>query len=249
MEDKKIVSPEEKDEGQLNPKDTETKSAEQLMKEIKEANEREALLKKQLQDKEAFIGKQSTEIGTLRKFREENSDLIEQAKTATGDKKDALVDELSKELVSQGYSEDDAKINAEILAKSTNKVLDARRSKEMKIDIYDLLDEAFEEDKIDKNIFNEHEVEIWNEVEKRRPALTARKNFKIIKECYESIIKKKAEKMKEERKPQDEANRDALIDENKQPQGGNKQQEADADKKLSDSIMNAGRKASESVFF
>ena len=49
------------------------KSAEELMTDLKKANETLVTLQKQVKDKEEFIGKQSTEIGELRKKTEKVS--------------------------------------------------------------------------------------------------------------------------------------------------------------------------------
>lgn len=241
--------PEEKDKGkEKTPKDT---GAEKSVEErLKEAEEKSEKLQKQLDDKEVFIGKQSTEIGELRSFKSEHQELIEKAEQAKGEKKDELVQELSEELVKDGMSKEDAEFNAKILAKGTTAVIERRESKRMQSEVVDMIEDAIEDGKIDKEIYDDNKAEINAEFRKRRIAPTARKNFRIYKECYNLVVKQKADAMKKKESEKDEEQRRKLIGEGEQPPPGQKTaKQADEEKKVTDAIKNASVDRGSSAFF
>lgn len=225
------VSPEVKD---TPPKDTE-KSAEEIKKEY---DDKIALLEKQLKDKDTFIGKQSTEIGELRKTTEKPEEINEE-------KIEEEVAEVAKDLEKDGMSKEDAIYNAKILVGFDKK----RMGKRVMNETIDLIDEDLDEGKIDRKLFEENQTEIMAEFRERKLAPTARKNLKIFRKCFNDVIKRKADKLREDEKKKSEEKRDGLIDETLQPDKGKREEIIKAnDQKQRDAIKNAGVKR-DSAFF
>ena len=220
--------------------DTGVKTAEQLMAELKIANEKATTLEKQVKDKDEFIGKQSTEIGELRKNTEKPQE------TVTSEIEDTEIKELTEDFKKKGMDEETAKFNAEILIGFDRK----RTSKKIMSDTTDLIIEAIDENRIEKKIFDENKDDAIAEYNTRKLTLSPRQNFKIFKDCLDIVVKKKADKLKQETKETEEEKRARLIAEQAQPSGGGVKPtaEEDTDKKARESISGAGVKR-DSVFF
>jgi len=246
MTEETKTQPEKVPDGQEQKPETEQKSAEEQLADVKAENER---LEKQVKDKETFIGKQSSEIGELRKFKNDNQSLIEDAQTSKGEVQDKLVAKIADKLKAKGYTGEEAQANAETLADVTRTIMDADRKKLVMSETIDLVEEAMEDGKIDKALFSENENEVMAEFNNRKLAPTARGNFRLMKQCYDDVIRRKADKVREERKGKDEANRDAQIAGQELPAGGKKEQaSADEDQKARDAIKGAGSNRSNAFF-
>jgi len=228
------------------PQDTGVMSAEDLKRQLEEANRERETLQKRVKDQETMIGKQSTEIGSLRK-----RELIEKTKSAPEGEKDELLDELKTELMKEGYSEDDAMTNAKILTKSTNKIIERRENQKMMNDVLDLIEENLDEGKLDRKVFEENQDAVMDEFRGRKLAPTARKNFRIFKDCYEAVIRRKADAMKQQRKEGDETKREALIGEGQIPPPGANQEGklTSEEEEVAKKIREAGPKHDSEVFF
>ena len=216
--------------------DTGAKSVEQVMAELKATNERLNTLEKQNKDKEEMIGRQSNEIGELRKKMVDPTSKEPQVD-------DEEVAEVMEEVKKLGLDNETARFNAELLVKAGRR-RDARR---MMADTIDIIQEWQEDGKLPE--FESVQTEVMNEFQTRKLAPTARKNAKLLKDCYEVVIKRKADAMKEKNKDESEAQRSAKIEAGSQPPpGGAKAPTPDEDRAMLDSIKNAGT-SKESVFF
>jgi hypothetical protein len=219
--------------------DTAPKTTEQVLAEIKAQNE---ALNKRLKDQEEMIGRQSTEIGELRK------------KTSPEPKpepqdKDELVEELTQELKKDGLDEETARYNARILAKSGIRIIDRRLNERMMTEVVDLVEEAMEEKKIDESVYKENEAEILSEFKSRKLAPTARKNYKILRDCYDIVTRRKADTLRTQKEKEEAEKRDKDIAAQGQPPAGAGRQDAPVeDKKATNAIRNAGSKR-DSAFF
>ena len=216
---------------------TGTKTAEQVVAELKADNER---LTKVVKDKEEFIGRQSTEIGELRKSQPE-------PKPDPQDK-DELVEEIYQDLKAEGYDEETARANAKVLAKSGVRIFDRRLNERVMAEVVDLVDEAMEEGKIDKKIYEENENEILAEFRARKLAPTARKNYKIIRDCYDIVTRRKAETLRTQKEKEDAEKRDKDIAAGGQPQSGRPVSTPEDDKKAVEAIRDAGTKRNSAFF-
>jgi len=217
----------------------EQKTSEQVVAELKAENEK---LSKQVKDKEAFIGQQSTEIGELRKKT------VPEPKDEPQDKDD-LIEEIVRDLKAEGLDDETARYNAKILARSGTKTTDKRLNERMMSEVVDLVDEAMEEKKIDESIYKDNESEILSEFKARKLAPTARKNYKILRDCYDIVVRRKAETLRSQKDKEDAEKRDAAIAEGQQPpSGGRKPVVPEDDKKAVENIRNAGTKR-DSAFF
>lgn len=215
---------------------TPEKSTNDIIAEIRAENEK---INKRLKDQEDFINRQAGEIGELRKGRPET-------KVET---KDDLVESLVADLKADGLDEETARYNAKILAKSGVKVLDRKLNERMMHEVIDLVDEAMDDGKIDKTVFQENENEIMSEFRARKTAPTARQNYKIVKDCYEIVTKRKAEALRSKKEQEDNGKRDASIAAGSPPPPGSKGAVSDDEaKQVTAGIMNAGKPRS-SVFF
>lgn len=216
------------------------KSAEELMTELKKTNEKLSTLEKQVKDKEEFIGKQSTEIGELRKH-------ISGKDTSKDSDKDAdpEVKEVAEEFMKKGLDEETAKYNAEILISFDRK----RASKRVMNETTDLILEAIDEGKVDKKVFDETKDDVIAEYNNRKLTLSPRQNYKIFRDCMDIVVKRKADEIRKQNEKKDESKREGLIDEQGQaPGGGAKPPEPDQDKTARDSIRNAGRPRDNAFF-
>lgn len=214
------------------------KSVNDVLAEIRAENEK---INKRIKDQESFIQRQAAEIGELRKGKGTPQDAPQE--------KDELVESLVADLKADGLDEETARYNAKILAKSGVKVLERKMNERMMHEVIDLVDEAMEENKIDRKAFEENEADIMSEFRARKIAPTARKNYKIVKDCYDIIIKRKAEALRKSTEQGQLQDRDKSIAEGGQPPPGTKNAPAeDEAKKVMESIMGAGTKRS-GVFF
>jgi hypothetical protein len=211
--------------------------------EVKKEVSREEVtrLEKMVNDSQEMIKRQAAELGELRKSQPKEQ--------PQNDAPDPLQEELTRELEAEGLDRETAIYNAKILSKAgirtVNKVLGER----MMNDVVDLVDEAMDDGKIDKAVFTENEATIMSEFKARKLAPTARKNYKILKDCYEIVMKRKAETLKQENERKSTEDRDKLISSGQVPQGGPKNiPDSNDDSKQLESIRNAGAKRS-SVFF
>ena len=218
---------------------TVAKTADQIVAELKAEND---ALNKRVKDKEDMIGRQSTEIGELRK------------KTAGEPKegpqdKDELIEEITRDLKADGLDEETARYNAKILARSGMKTIDKRLNERMMAEVVDLVEEAMEEKKIDESIYKDNEPEILSEFKARKLAPTARKNYKILRDCYDIVTRRKAETLRTQKEKDDAVKRDILIADGQQPpSGGHHAPASDEDKKATDSIRQAGTKRDNAFF-
>ena len=228
MPDPIIPSP-----GSGNPADTgsKPKTTEELMAELAEVNKRTATLEKQVKDKEEFVNRQATEIGELRKRipaapKSEAEQVIE----------DEEVAEVAKDFKSMGLDDENAKFNAELVVRAGRK----REARKMMGEVIDIIDEQIEEGKLPE--FVENQNEIMEEFKTRKLAPTARKNIKLLKTCYETVIKRKAEALSKGKEQETEKEREARIAQaGIPPAGGGKPNAADtADEEMRKSIRNAG---------
>jgi len=215
------------------------KKPEEVLAELKAENEK---LAKRVKDQEEMVGRQSTEIGELRKRIPE-----EKPKSEPQDK-DELVEELTRELKADGLDEETARYNAKILAKSGSRVVNKQLNERMMAEVVDLVDEAMDEGKIDKKIYEENETEILSEFKARKLAPTARKNYKIIRDCYDNVVRRKAEILRTEKEKEEAKKRDELIAEGGQPPAGGKPTPTDEEKQTVESIRNAGTKRGSAFF-
>ena len=214
------------------------KTAEEVVAELKADKEK---LEKQLKDKDEFIGRQSTEIGDLRKKN------VPEPKSEPQDK-DELVEEIYEDLRKEGLDEETARYNAKILAKSGVRIIDKRLGERMMAEVIDLVEEAMEEKKIDEAIYKENEANILSEFKARKLAPTARKNYKILRDCYDIVTRRKADTLRTQKEKEDALKRDALIAEGTQPPSGGKAPVSDEDKKTVDAIRDAGPKRGSAFF-
>lgn len=215
------------------------KTSEEVIAEVKAENDK---LAKQLKDKDEFIGRQSTEIGELRKKASPEP-------KPEPEGKDELVEEIYEDLRKEGLDEETARYNAKILAKSGVRIIDKRLNERMMSEVVDLVEEAMEEKKIDEKIYKENEQDILSEFKARKLAPTARKNYKILRDCYNIVTGRKADTLRIEKEKEETTKRDALIAAGQQPQGGTgKPVPTDEENKKREAIRNAGPKR-DSVFF
>lgn len=219
------------------------KSVEQLQQELKIANEKNEVLTK---DKDTVTQsekhwkevatRQGDELGELRK---------ETTPPEPSEKVDADVADLAKSLEKdEGMDKDTALYNAKLLIKTDRKF----QSKRMMNEVSDLIEDALDEGKIDKTIYKENEDAIFEEFRGRKVASSARKNFKIFRECVDVVTKRKAEELRKANEVKDEEKRTAAIDAGAQAPGGGvpvKDTEAEKEK---EKIRDAGTNR-ESAFF
>lgn len=205
--------PEGKPEVPDIPKEDKGKSAD----EIKKISDRVAELERQHEEDQKMIGRQSTEIGELRKKTE--TSLKPPSDTEI---KDEDVNELTEDFRKKGMTEEDARFNAEILVGFERK----RASKRLQNETLDLIEEEIEDGRIDKKIFDENKDDIYKEFQARKLAPTARKNLRLFKDCVEIVAKRKADQLKENERKKDEENRDTLINEGTQPTDPSRREEA-----------------------
>ena len=240
MEEEKKPSPEVKPEVKdTQPKDTGGKSVEELAKELETAKAR-------LKEQEVMIGKQSTEVGETRAEIAKLKAQIDKPKPEEDTKGgDEEILEVAKDLEKDGMSKEDALYNAKILVGFDKK----RMGKRVMNETIDLVDEALDDGRIDRKLFEENQSEIMEEFKERKLAPTARKNFKIFKKCFEDVVKRKADKLREDEKKKSEEKRDGLIDETSQPDKGKREEIIKAnDEKAREEIRGAGVKR-DSAFF
>jgi len=222
---------------------TETvKSADEILKELKAEKER---LEKRAKDQETFIGKQASEIGELRK--KVKVDLTPKPEENSAER-DALEAELTEDLKRQGYDETSAKDNAKILSQFGRKAVEREFGKRVMSEVVDMIEDALEEGKIDRKVFDENKDDVLAEFNKRKLAPTARKNFRSFKECYEIVAKRKADALRAERKPEDEKKREAAIGDAGSPPPAGREQSTSEEKAKLDAIRNAGPRR-DSAFF
>lgn len=217
------------------------KTVEQVMAELKVEREAREKAEKQVKDKDEFIGRQSTEIGELRKKT------TPEPKPEPQDK-DGLIEEIYQDLRTEGLDEETARYNAKILAKSGVKIIDKRLNERMMGEVVDLVDEAMDEGKIDKKVYQENEEEILSEFKARKLAATPRKTYKILRDCYDIVTRRRAETLRIEKDKEDAGKRDKNIAETGQPAGGGKQVASDEDKQTIADIRNAGTKRNSAFF-
>lgn len=215
--------------------DKKVSSAEEgLAKKVKTLEEEKETLNKRLKDKDEMIGKQSSEIGDLRK-----------EKPPEGEKVDSDVDELAKSLEKEeGMDRDTALYNAKLLIKTDRKL----QSKRMMNDVSDMIEDAVDEGKIDKKIFEENQDAIFQEFRGRKVAPTARKNFRIFRDCVDVVTKRKAEELRKANEKPSEEKRTDLINAGAQAPGGGAEVKDTAAEKEKENIRNAGTNR-EGAFF
>ena len=209
---------------------------------MKEWDENSNEINKVVKDKEEFMGRQSTEIGELRKKNQPE-------KKEPEPENDELVNQLTQDLKADGLDEETARYQARVLAKSGTRIVDKRLGERMMAEVADLVEEAIEEKKIDEAVYLENEAEILSEFRSRKPAPTARKNYKIFRGCYDIVIRRKAETLRTQKEKEESEKRDKEIAAGAQPQGGGGQpQSSDEDKKAVEAIRNAGSKRGSAFF-
>jgi hypothetical protein len=225
-----ITPPDGQDTGKV-------KTADEIVAEVKAENEK---LSKQLKDKDEFIGRQSTEIGELRKKS------VPEPKSTQD--KDELVEGIYEDLRKDGLDEETARYNAKILAKSGIRVIDKRLNERMMSEVVDLVEEAMEEKKIDEGIYKENEADILSEFQSRKLAPTARKNYKLLRECYDNVVRRKAETLRTAKEQEDAKKRDDLIAAGGQPPAGGRNVPSGNEDKTPENIRNAGANRGSAFF-
>jgi len=220
------------------------KTAEEVVAEAKAEAERykkEAeLAEERRKNAELLMSRQATELGELRKKSEPKPEPKD---------KDELVEEIYQDLRADGLDEETARYNAKILAKSGVRVIDKRLNERMMSEVVDLVEEAFEEKKIDEKIFKENEEAIMSEFKARKLAPTARKNYKILRDCYDTVVRRKADALRSENEKVESEKRDNLIAEGSQPPSGSRNlPDSDEAAKHTESIRNAGVKRNSAFF-
>jgi len=119
----------------------------------------------------------------------------------------------------------------------------------MMAEVVDLVEEAMEEKKIDEAIYKENEADIIFEFKTRKLAPTARKNYKILRDCYEIVTMRKANTLRTQKEKEEAEKRDKEIAAGAQPSGGDGQRPpSDEDKKTVEAIRNAGSKRGSAFF-
>jgi len=250
MEENKVLdqtpeaTPEEKTEGKPEPKDTEGQSAERI-KELEAKAAKAEILEKQIKEKESFIGKQSTGIGELRKELAQLRSQLEEKEKPKSSKEPEDLQETVEFLKSEGYNEEDAIANAKILDKFDK----TRTTKRVKAETMELIEEAFEDGLLDKNIYEESKDDILKEWRGRKQGDSARKNLRIFKDCYNIVLKKKADELRKIEEEKSEKKRDALIASSATPSPTEKKKAEDEEKQAKDQIRNAGPERGKSAFF
>lgn len=214
------------------------KKPEEVIAELKADKEK---LEKQVKDKDEFIGRQSTEIGDLRKKSQTET------KPETQEDKDELIEELTRELKADGYTEENARDTAKTLAKSGLRIVSKQLNERMMVEVVDLVEEAMEEKKIDEAIYKENEKDILDEFKARKLAPTARKNYKILRDCYDIVTRRKADTLRSQKEKEATEKRDKEIAGVAQPPSGGKPP-SEEDKKETDAIRSAGSKRSSAFF-
>jgi len=229
--------------GQAQAQDTgKQKSAEEVIAELKAEKDR---LEKQVKDKDAFIGRQSSELGELRRIKED----IGKKPPETKEEKNALVETVKKRLIARGYDEQSAKDNAEILVEEGSTIVDIRLKERAKEEVIDRIQDGFERGEIDEKVWNENISEIMAEVDKRKIPATPNAYYRMVREIYKDVVKKKADGMRETEKQKMEENRDGKIaDTSIPPKTKEDKQAEDEEKKARDAIKGAGA-PKDSVFF
>jgi len=245
MANDKITKPGESPEELGNKgEQTPAKTVEELQKELKEANEKSEILAKEkdVSSQEAkhwkeVAGRQSNELGELRKDKPEPPE--------SSEKVDADIADLAKSLEKEeGMDKETALYNAKLLIKTDKKL----QSKRLMNEVSDLIEEAIDEGKIDKKIYEENQDAIFEEFRGRKVAPTARKNFKIFRDCVNIVTKRKAEELRKANEIKDEEKRTNLIDAGAQAPGGGAGVKDTEAEKLAESIRKAGT-SKDSVFF
>lgn len=221
------------------------KSVEELQKELKVANETNETLTK---DKDTsaqgekhwkeVAGRQSEELGDLRKKPEDTTEKIEDTDPEVVSETKILMDK-------DGMDKETALYNARLLVKSHRRAAGRRMGEETE----ELIREDWQDGKMDKKLFDENSDAIYVEVDKMKLSkVSARANRNVVRECYDKVLKKKAEELREANKPKDEEKRTNLIDAGAQaPSGGAKVGEAEDDKRREE-IRNAGVKKDNAFF-
>ena len=218
------------------------KTPEEIVAESKAKDEQIAKLEKQIKDKDEFAGRLSNEVGELRKK-------VQSEPKPEPQDKDELVEEIYQDLRKDGLDEETARYNAKILARSGVRIIDRRLGERMMAEVGDLVEEAMEEKKIDEAIYRENEAEVLSEFKSRKLAPTARKNYKILRDCYDIVVRRKADTLRSEKEKEEAAKRDKEIAAGAQPQGGGGQPPpSDEDKKAVEAIRNAGPKRGGAFF-
>lgn len=242
--------PETQPEGQVTENtDTGAKSAEDMVKELTEQNAKTAKeledANKRVQEKESFIGKQGSELGELRKLRED----MDKLKADSSGTKNELVDKMKSKLMKErGMDEETAKYNATLLVEDGGEIVDNKMKQRSEQDFIDMVEDSLEDGVIDRKTFDENEAEIIAEFKSRKLTPTARGNFRIFKKVAKEVIQKKADVLKEENNKESEEKRDGMIAGTTQPQSKRKQEEVEAEKKETDSILNAGSNRNNTFF-
>jgi len=244
MADEVKDPPANQTDGQDGSKDTgkEGKSAEDMIAELKAEKER---LERQVKDKEAFIGRQSTELGELRKIKED----VARKPIETAQEKNALVETVKKRLLAKGYDEDTASHNAEILVEESGVVVKATLRERDLAEIEDRILDGLENGELDPKAWEENQNEVMSEMATRKIPNTPSGYYRLLKKVYKDVIKKKADDLRVKEKEKSEQTRDGLIDGQDIPPKSRKEEDtSDDEKKYRDSIKTAGAPRS-SVFF
>ena len=212
----------------------EVKTVEQVIAELKATNSRLATLEKQNKDKEEMIGRQSTEIGELRKKVT--------PETPPTQVEDEEVADVANDFKAAGLDPETATFNAKLVVMAGRK----RDSRKVIYEAIDIVQEQIDEGKLPE--FEANQAEIMEELKNRKLAPTARRTAKILRDCYEIVIRRKADKLKGDKQLEDEKSRTAIIDKQTLAPGSGKTAEPTDATKFTDSIKNAGPQRS-SVFF
>ena len=228
-------------EGQESENQAKADDVETLKKQLAEVEKSKTDYETRLKDRDETLGRQSRELGELRKFREE----IAKKKEDT-DKSDAekLAEHLMETEPEAYLDKANALYSAKLmLAKDKYREKQSRESrhKEMVDEGLELINDDFEDGKMKKDIFTEHEKEIWSEVDKFKLPKTARAMRRLVREAYQNVKRKKADAMRDAKRTQEEIDRDKMIDGQRQPDAKKAQKlMEDAEEKEKKDISSAG---------
>lgn len=214
IQDKTVKKEAKEEEEETSEEET---SIDDDVKLLKEENEK---LKKQVKDKESFIGKQSTEIGNMR-------DALTKVKDATtpSEKKEAkdefeqTYEEQKLSLINQGYSEKEAETALKPFVKMIEAAEKRMERKTLKITAQEKLEEIGEyiekSGDFDLDVFKSHQNEILDEFGKYSEVYRSTKPKEVLRKAYKSVVRDLADNARKTRKQKDEETRDNDINSQK----------------------------------
>ena len=226
------------------PEETTESSHEDIVKVLQEENEK---ITKRLKDQESHIGKQSTDIGELRKIVDtvKNATTNEEKKEAKSKVQEAY-DTNKKNLVSQGYSEQEAENQLKPMLDMVKGAEEERKkeAKERRIqEVNERMSKAEEYIQTSKDInlklYKENEKDIVEELGNMNPNLILKNPEKAVLKAYKTVLREKADKIRKTSKPEDEEARENEIAGQASPSPKSKGKVEDSKAYSAENILNA----------